>query len=322
MSLYSPIENDGHVIVDVLRRGTAKNPATGPRQLEVDHRLVEHGVELSLCIGQPVTRDDRAGFHGVESAIHPPDDRHRFPAPPQVEPPGHVALELRVLDQLGDPRHVFLCHKELARQLALVEETREDRRDRYIGLDVQRIGRAGGIRGLGRGVGRRTHDLLNCRLGCDLRFGLIPHHNARPLQGAIDLLERGLELPLHVRYAELQEGRTLYDLLGSGGVGDSGKLDDEPFVADLLNEWLRNTEFVDTTPDHGLHPIDGVFRIRHRAGALVDFNCQMHAALQIEAELEAPPGLGRIRAVGGGTYGHLSWPQAPQGHRDQYCYED
>ena len=48
----------------------------------------------------------------------------------------------------------------------------------------------------------------------------------------------------------------------------------------------------------------------------------MHAALQIEAELEAPPGLGRIRAVGGGTYGHLSWPQTPQGHRDQYCYED
>ena len=34
--------------------------------------------------GQLVTRDDRAGFHGVESAIQAPGDRHRITYPGQV----------------------------------------------------------------------------------------------------------------------------------------------------------------------------------------------------------------------------------------------
>ena len=92
----------------------SKNPPAGARQLEVDDRLVGNGIELCLSVREPLAGNNRSGINRIQSAIRPSSDKHRLPAPQEIDAAWHVALKLGVLHQSGDLGNVFLDDQQLA----------------------------------------------------------------------------------------------------------------------------------------------------------------------------------------------------------------
>ena len=92
---------------------------------------------------------------------------------------------------------------------------------------------------------------------------------------------------------ELEESGALDDRLRSVGVIDTGQLDDDPFGTHLLNRRLANTELVDPVADGRQRSLDriGLGLGGERAVWVVDLDGQMHASLEIQAELESRLGL-------------------------------
>jgi hypothetical protein len=109
------------------------------------------------------------------------------------------------------------------------------------------------------------------------------------LQGRVEPGERTLEGARLVGDAELEERLPLHDLDRALAVVDAGQLDDDAIVARLLHDGLRDAELVDSGADDLERAIDRIGLIGNRALGLVDFERQVHSALQIEAVLERHP---------------------------------
>src|SRR5262249_13356597 len=106
---------------------------------------------------------------------------------------------------------------------------------------------------------------------------------------------------------ELEERAALHDRLRPGRVADTGELDHDAVVADLLDDWFLDAELVDTLAEHREREVEIPLGIGRHLLALVELEREVHAALQIETPLERDPRVLDVvhRAVGTAlTQGH------------------
>ncbi len=130
-----------------------------------------------------------------------------------------------------------------------------------------------------------------------------------------DLLER-LSL---IDDLELEKRRLLHDILRALGVVDAGQLDDDALVAGLLHDRFGHPELVDALTHDLERAIEGIGLVGHGLLGFIDFERQVHAALQVESTLErhAPDGVIHEDAVALHALDDGSRKQGPHGNREE-----
>ena len=177
--------------------------------------------------------------------------------------------------------HVVFRDEILARHLPWLNQLREGsaRRGHRAGIGLRaivlglpavrgrkQVERRSALRGVfGRGCERRAADLL---------------HDA--IESRKRLVE-GLRL---VRDLELQKGRALHERLCTGAIVDPRKLDHDAIVTDLLHDRLRHAELIDAIAHDLERTIDRLGLVRDHAFTVIDFEREIHPALQIETALQ------------------------------------
>ncbi len=119
---------------------------------------------------------------------------------------------------------------------------------------------------------------------------------------------------------ELEEGRLLDDVHGALRIPDAGELDDDPLVAHLLDHRLLHAELVDALPEHGEGQVDVARDVAGDPVRLVEFEPEVHAALQVEPELQRNVRLdgvphGAVRPTGADA--HFPREEAVDGQRHE-----
>ncbi len=84
----------------------------------------------------------------------------------------------------------------------------------------------------------------------------------------------------------MKERRFLNDVHRALRIIDARQLDDDSVVAGLLHQRLRDAELIDTSADDLERSIDCLALVGNDALGLVDFEREVHAALEIESALE------------------------------------
>jgi hypothetical protein len=105
-------------------------------------------------------------------------------------------------------------------------------------------------------------------------------------EGAVNLRQRVLEALLHIDDSELQERGSLHDLFGPRRVVDAGELHDDPVVANLLDQRLRDPKLVDTRSDDRQRALQCLGTVNGLSGAFVDLQRQVDAPAEIQSLLE------------------------------------
>ena len=127
-----------------------------------------------------------------------------------------------------------------------------------------------------------------------------PGGDAKRAQRAVHGRERLVERARPVGDAELEERRLLDDVHGALRIPDAGELDDDALVADLLDHRLLHAELVHPLAQHGEGEVDVARHVAGDPAALVELEPEVHAALEVETELERDAGL---RGVAHGAVG-------------------
>ncbi len=151
----------------------------------------------------------------------------------------------------------------------------------------RRSGRVMG--GLFRGVaGEQRGDTL---AGRRRRTGAL---DAELRQLAIHGRQRGVERAGLVGETELQRGVGFDHVLGALRIVESGELDDDLAAPELLDQRLTDAELIDALAQHieGAH--DGAVGVGDATKRRVEPQLEVHAALQIESQLDRHPACGRI----------------------------
>jgi hypothetical protein len=105
----------------------------------------------------------------------------------------------------------------------------------------------------------------------------------------IHLFQRRLDLGIGPDHAEFQPGGLAQQVLGPLGILQTGKFHDDPAGSEGGDLRLGHAELVDPVVDDLLDPQQGVLGLAGVHACLVDFQDQVHAALEIQS---APDGSG------------------------------
>ncbi|PKL93865.1 MAG: hypothetical protein CVV20_01490 [Gemmatimonadetes bacterium HGW-Gemmatimonadetes-1] len=271
--------------------GLGTEPARpGPVEIEDDDRPVGERIELGVGADQSLTSDDGSLVNDIEEAILVRADRFDSARPLDRHPAGPEPAHFRQPQQRVDPLIGACCHEILAFEVGR-------RNDQFL-EDRSGWHHSGGI-GSGGGIGERSRCLggvaatEQCRHLIGLsRAGPLPRSGrAHPELGQYSVHRREgvLECAGLVGDHEFEESRLCHDRLGSGRVGDAGELDDDSLVADSLDHRLGHAELVDPLAQNGEREIDVPGRVRGYPHRLVEFETEVHPALQIEAAFERHP---------------------------------
>src|SRR5690606_27372762 len=106
------------------------------------------------------------------------------------------------------------------------------------------------------------------------------------------------------------------DRLGAARIGDTRELDHDAILAELLDHRLGDAKLVDALHQHSASEIDVAGLVVRDPVALVELQLEVHAALQVETELERNPGDHRVahRAIGS-LLAHLDVAREEVEHR-------
>lgn len=220
------------------------------------------------------------------------------------------------MNQAVGAEKILFRHQELPGETPL-EQQRAERAGRGAGIGGRGIGLLGGI--ASQQLLHRVHAARGAGGGAD----------AGAPQGRIHLGDRRAEGALHVGDAELEERGPLHDLPGARRVAHAGQLHYDPVVPHPLHQGLRHAEFVNARADDAQGALQRVPRVCHLAAALVHFQRQVNAALEVQSFLDGDAvhdGVPHSAIGAAGPDGFLAGPQAdpqpadgrrPDGNQDQ-----